>query len=67
LFGHAHPFLSLPGLTGQSSNPWAIDVSETSPHQESGGYWIARASRAMTGLASPTTRRALHAPRNDAI
>jgi hypothetical protein len=33
--------LSLPGLTGQSNNPCAIDVSETLPHLESGGYWIA--------------------------
>jgi hypothetical protein len=40
--------LSLPGLTGQSSNPCAIDVSEPSPHREPGGYWIARSSRAMT-------------------
>jgi hypothetical protein len=35
-------------LTGQSSNPCAIDVSETLPQRESGGYWIARSSRAMT-------------------
>jgi hypothetical protein len=42
------PLLSLPGLTGQSSNPCAIGVFETSPHLESGGYWIARSSRAMT-------------------
>jgi hypothetical protein len=41
-------FLSLPGLTGQSSNPRAIDVSETLPDRDSGGYWIARSSRAMT-------------------
>jgi hypothetical protein len=35
-------------LTEQSSNPCAIGVAETSPHGESGGYWIARSSRAMT-------------------
>jgi hypothetical protein len=35
-------------LTGQSSNPCAIDVFETLPHWESCGYWIARSSRAMT-------------------
>jgi hypothetical protein len=40
--------LSLPGLTGQSSNPYTTDVSRTSPYLESGGYWIARSSRAMT-------------------
>jgi hypothetical protein len=26
----------------------SVDVTETSPHGESGGYWIARSSRAMT-------------------
>jgi hypothetical protein len=40
--------LSLPGLTGQSSNPCAIDVFETLPHRGFGGYWIARSSQAMT-------------------
>jgi hypothetical protein len=40
--------LSLPGLTGQSGNPRVVDVAETLPHAESGGYWIARSSRAMT-------------------
>jgi hypothetical protein len=40
--------LSLPGLTGQSSSPCAIGVSKTLPHRKSGGYWIARSSRAMT-------------------
>jgi hypothetical protein len=38
----------LPGLTGQSSNPRAVDVAKILPHRESGGYWIARSSRAMT-------------------
>jgi hypothetical protein len=37
-------------LTGQSSNPCAIDVAETLPKQKSGGYWIARSSRAMTAM-----------------
>jgi hypothetical protein len=41
--------LSLPGLTGQSSNPCVIDVAGPVPQRESGGYWIARSSRAMTG------------------
>jgi hypothetical protein len=40
--------LSLPGLTGQSSNPRAVDAAEALPHGESGGYWIARSSWAMT-------------------
>jgi hypothetical protein len=35
-------------LTGQSSNPGVIDVARTSPRPQSGGYWIARSSRAMT-------------------
>jgi hypothetical protein len=35
-------------LTGQSSNPCAIDVSQTLPHRKSVGYWIARSSWAMT-------------------
>ena len=52
-FGHAaysraSPPLSLPGLTGQSSNPCAIDVAETLPHRESGGYWIARSPMATS-------------------
>jgi hypothetical protein len=48
LFQSIPRMLSLPGLTGQSSNPCAIGVSETSSQMESGGYWIARSSRAMT-------------------
>jgi hypothetical protein len=31
-------------LTGQSSNPRAIDATETVPQSESGGYWIARST-----------------------
>jgi hypothetical protein len=40
--------MSLPGSTGQSSNPRAIDAFEAVPRSQSGGYWIARSSRAMT-------------------
>jgi hypothetical protein len=40
--------MSLPGLTGQSSNPCTIDAAEALPYRDSGGYWIARSSRAMT-------------------
>jgi hypothetical protein len=51
--GALRPQLSLPGLTGQSSNLCAIGVTEAVPHRESGGYWIVRSSRTMTakGLA----------------
>jgi hypothetical protein len=35
-------------LTGQPSNHRALDVAKTLPDEESGGYWIARSSRAMT-------------------
>jgi 8-oxo-dGTP diphosphatase len=42
--------LSLPGLTGQSSSPCAIVVFKAVPHRGSGGYWIARSSRAMTAI-----------------
>jgi hypothetical protein len=42
--------LSLPGSTGQSSNPRAVDLVETLPQRASGGYWIARSSRAMTSF-----------------
>jgi hypothetical protein len=38
----------LPGSTGQSSNPCATGVTEALPQLGSGGYWIARLSRAMT-------------------
>ncbi len=38
----------MPRESGASSNPRAYDETRTVSQSESGGYWIARSSRAMT-------------------
>jgi hypothetical protein len=44
-------------LTGQSGNPCVIDLAGALPIDvDSGGYWIARSSRAMTAKLSGPLR-----------
>jgi hypothetical protein len=50
ILGYRLPNAVIARLDRQSSNPRAVVVAETSPHRKSGGYWIARSSRAMTSL-----------------
>jgi hypothetical protein len=49
--------LSLPGLTGQSSNPRAIGVTKLRLDRQPGDYWIARSSWAMTVIFAFAKRR----------